>query len=74
VKAQIPQKLLDKSIRARKVFTTPDGQKMLEVLHQEFNGPNLYVEDSDRTEFNLGRRDVVMYIEQLINLAKESTK
>lgn len=41
-------------------------------LNEEFNRDNVYVPDSDRTQYNLGRRDVVIYIEQILRNGEEN--
>lgn len=48
------------------LFTSPVGVKVLEALEEEFN-PDVLLGSSDaETNYNVGRRDVVIYIQQLI--------
>jgi hypothetical protein len=50
------------------VFSSPDGKKVLEQLKKEFDPDTLHVEgDTHATYINLGRRDVVIFIEEVIN-------
>jgi len=59
--------LRDKAILFRNVFRTPEGIKVLEALDKEFNADKLHVPgDPYTTNYNLGRRDVVIYIHQLM--------
>lgn len=54
------------------VFGTEQGQKVLEILEDEFDGQDLRGGDPYETYYNLGARDVVTYIRQLVNHHKES--
>jgi len=48
------------------LFTSPVGVKVLEALEEEFN-PDVLLGNTDaETNYNVGRRDVVIYIHQLI--------
>lgn len=49
----------------QRVFAGADGKEALEVLERAFDGENLFAEDPYRTAYNLGARDVVVYIRQL---------
>lgn len=56
----------DKAMLVKKIFGTSDGEKLMEILEKEFNSDNLLaVGDPHVTHYNLGRRDVVMYLKQL---------
>ena len=48
------------------LFSTPEGQRVLKCLDEEFNGAELRAKDPHNTYYNLGRRDVVTYIRQMI--------
>lgn len=48
------------------VFNCPDGATVLDALENEFNGSELRGTDPHNTYYNLGRRDVVTYIKQMI--------
>jgi hypothetical protein len=48
------------------LFTSPDGMKVLEALEEEFNPDVLLGKDDSETNYNVGRRDVVIYIRQMI--------
>lgn len=61
------KRLAKKSEVMRRVFSSPDGEAALEVLREEFDSINIYVQgDPHGTSYKLGCRDVVKYIEQLI--------
>ena len=48
------------------LFTSPIGVKVLEALEEEFN-PDILLGSSDAiTNYNVGRRDVVIYIRQMM--------
>lgn len=50
----------------RHVFGTNEGKQVLDAMAREFNGLDLMAPTSEQTAYNLGRRDVVMYIYQMI--------
>lgn len=49
-----------------KLFTSPVGVKVLEALEREFNPDVLLGKTDAETNYNVGRRDVVIYIRQMI--------
>jgi hypothetical protein len=55
----------------RNLFKTQDGQAVLKALHEEFNQLDIMAATPERTAYNLGGRDVVMYIEQLLKEKEE---
>jgi len=61
--------LKDKSSLFKSVFDTIEGRKVLEVLEQELNPDIIYSEgDAHKTSYNLGRRDALIYINQLLRI------
>lgn len=48
------------------LFTSPVGVKVLEALEEEFNPDKLLGETDAKTNYNVGGRDVVIYIRQMI--------
>ncbi|AEM62903.1 hypothetical protein phiVC8_p06 [Vibrio phage phiVC8] len=52
------------------VFRTPDGERVLEAIRQEFDKDELRGNTVEGTYFNLGRRDVLVYIEQMIRYSE----
>ena len=48
------------------LFTSPVGVKVLEALEEEFNPDKLIGETDAKTNYNVGARDVVIYIRQMI--------
>lgn len=55
-----------KARRFHNLFTSPDGVKVLEALEEEFNPDTLIGSNNAETNYNVGRRDVVIYIRQMI--------
>lgn len=51
----------------QRVFSGPDGAEALKVLERAFDGDTLRGETPEDTYYNLGARDVVVYIRQLNN-------
>jgi hypothetical protein len=49
-----------------KLFTSPVGVKVLKSLEEEFNPDVLIGETDAKTNYNVGARDVVIYIRQMI--------
>lgn len=49
-----------------KLFTSPIGVKVLEALEEEFNPETLLGKNDAETNYNCGKRDVVIYIRQMI--------
>ncbi len=61
------EKLARKASVFKQVFNTPDGKQALNILEQEFNRLDIFEKGApDATAYNLGRRDVVVYINQLL--------
>jgi len=52
------------------LFGSPVGTDALRVLEDEFDRENIMAGDPYTTAYNLGRRDVVVYIRQMIRLYK----
>lgn len=58
-------RLARKAAAMRLFLLSPVGQDIMAVLEEEFlNGP-LFVADPYQTAFNLGGREVVVYLKQL---------
>ena len=55
----------------QQVFGTAAGEQVLEALDEEFNGVEIKAPTDSDTNYNLGRRDVVMYIHQLLRFREE---
>lgn len=53
------------------VLETPGGKEMLEALEEMFYHADLFGQTPEETAYNLGRRDVVVYLRQLRNLGKK---
>ena len=60
------QKLRDKAARFHRLFSTHDGEKVLQDLEDEFDQDELYDDNPYKTNYNIGRRDVIIYIKQLM--------
>ena len=61
-----------KSAEFTKTFTSPAGKKVLEALEEEFDGVDLRQSTPHDTYYKLGQRDVVVYIKQMLDLAKRN--
>ncbi len=72
---EVKEKLARKASIFKQVFNTPDGKEVLSVLESEFNADNIFDKGSpDGTAYNLGRRDVVIYIKQLLEYGKNENQ
>lgn len=49
----------------RRVFSTPEGKEVLEHLTRIFGNCALFEENPHATAYNVGQRDVVMYIKNM---------
>lgn len=73
------QKAVDKVVHKSgyfyRIFTSPDGKKVLEALEEEFDKDEIFAAgEPDTTSYNLGKRDVIVYIRQMIRLKENATK
>lgn len=56
------------SAPVRKIFLGPDGLAALAVLERQYDGEKLFDPNNQfQTAYNLGARDVVVYLRQLNN-------
>lgn len=60
------EELLKKSEPFKRTFLTQAGQEVLTALDDAFNGVDLRGKSVEDTYYNLGARDVLMYINQMI--------
>ena len=49
----------------RAALTTDGGKELLQIMHDEFDMADLRGDTVEETYYNLGRRDAVVYLEQL---------
>lgn len=73
------QKAVDQVVKKSgyfyRIFTSPDGKKVLEWLEDEFDNDEIFAAgEPDTTSYNLGKRDVIVYIRQMIRLKENATK
>ena len=54
-----------KADAVRHVLTTHAGKELLQIMHDEFDMADLRGDTVEETYYNLGRRDAVVYLEQL---------
>lgn len=65
------EKIARKASIFKQVFNTPDGKEVLAALDKEFNAADIFQKGHpDATAYNLGRRDVIVYIKQLLEYGK----
>ena len=60
------ENLSKKAGNFHKLFTSPVGVEILEALEEEFNPDVLLGKTDAETNYNVGKRDVVIYIRQMI--------
>jgi hypothetical protein len=67
--------LAQKSDYFYRVFKSPDGQKVLQALEGTFDLDDIFVAgDPYQTSYNLGSRDVVIYIKQLLRMKENAAR
>ena len=62
----IRNRLRKKAGAISRLFSSPEGQEVLSLLDEEFLYGDMFDNDPHRTAYNLGARDVVIYIHQLL--------
>jgi hypothetical protein len=55
------QKLRDKAARFHRLFSTHDGEQVLQDLIDEFDADDLFDENPHKMGWKVGRRDAVVY-------------
>ncbi len=65
---KIKSRLAHKSELVHAFMNSEAGKALMEVLEDEFFNGDLFNPDPNTTAYNLGRRDVVMYLQQLKRL------
>jgi len=76
-KAEKRQTALDAVVKKsgdfHKLFTSPIGKKVLGYLEEEFDQEKIFQAGvPDHTAYNLGSRDVCVYIRQMIRLKENA--
>lgn len=61
-----------RAILFRQVFNSEDGKKVLAVLEAEAEPEVLFDENPHKTAYNCGRRDLLIYIKQLLRYEDET--
>jgi len=68
---EVVRQTLDKAYLFARVFNTADGQEVLKHLSEEFNPASIFDgSNNNKTNYNLGKRDAFVYIEQILRFAK----
>lgn len=62
---KIKSRLEKKARRIQRFMSLELGSDVVQALADEFYDGELYSDDPIRTAYNLGRRDVVVYLKQL---------
>jgi len=62
---KIKTRLAKKSARINMFMNSELGKEIIDALEQEFYHGALFDEDPCKTAYNLGRRDVVVYLKEL---------
>lgn len=73
-KKRLREALLEKSNLIKSVFDTYAGKKLMEALEEEFNKDNIFSQCQNTTNYNLGRRDVVIYLKELLKYKPKGVK
>lgn len=68
------QKLRDKTARFHRLFTTHDGEQVLKDLEDEFDSDDLKGATNADTNYNVGRRDVIVYIRQMMRFEENARR
>lgn len=72
---RIRQNLHRKATYFQRLFTSPDGVVVFEALKEEFDSANIFIpNDPHSTSYFLGCRDVVKYIQQMIDYDSKKEK
>ena len=61
----LKKRLTKKSARINMFMNSELGKEIIDALEQEFYHGPLFDEDPCKTAYNLGRRDVVVYLKEL---------
>ena len=69
---ELRRDLQKKSVPFHNVFSSPEGQEVLSVLKEEYDGLNVVGQDEYVTVVRAAQRDVVRYIETMIKLREEN--
>jgi predicted RNA binding protein with dsRBD fold (UPF0201 family) len=69
-KEQALKNLERKARAAARVYATEDGRYLIDALAEEMDKEDLRGKDTHETYFNLGRRDSITYIRELLSLNK----
>lgn len=56
------------------LFTSPVGVKVLKALEEEFDKDTLMASTNAETNYNVGRRDVIVYIRQMIRYRENARR
>jgi hypothetical protein len=64
-------RVLAKSKAISRFLGSPDGKEVLSLLEEEFFLGSMMGSSPEQTAFNLGRRDVVVYIRNLRDFAQK---
>lgn len=68
---EILKKLKKKAGAAARILNSPDGRVLMDALRTEFVHLDLRGKTTEDTYYNLGSRDVVKYLEQLVKFEEK---
>jgi hypothetical protein len=68
------EKLRSKAKRFHRIFTSPDGEKVLQDIQSELERDELFDDNPHRTAYNCGRRDAFIYIKQLVRYEENARR
>lgn len=68
----IKKRLKNKSARVKMFMQSELGKEVVKALEDEFYHGPLFEDDPCKTAFNLGRRDVVIYLKELADWSEKT--
>lgn len=68
---EVEKRTREKANNFARLFATPRGKIVMEALENEFDSSTIFDPDPNITNYNLGRRDVVIYIKQMIKFSEQ---
>lgn len=68
---KVKQRLSRKAAALARFLSSPDGAEIVEILEEEFVYGELFDNDPCKTAYNLGGRDVVVYLRQLKRIGEK---
>lgn len=68
---QLVEQTRKRALAAKHVLQSENGQVLMSMLEIECNPSKLIGETPEKTAYNVGKRDVYVYLQEIINLREE---